>query len=220
MKITIYTEGQNKCPVNSSLKKKYKAEVKSEKNKIKREYMKKLENQGRLLPGTPMTSFVETTNLNCIIIHTDGSCNPKDKTGGWSFICNEYEEYSGAENTTNNRMELTAVLKALEYVKRENLQEVIIVSDSQYVIKGCLDWVYVWFKGGKLNKLDLKNPELWGRVYTLIKELKNIDFRWTKGHVGNEMNEKVDKLANKGRKELNNASRLQQNESSEVLNKV
>lgn len=164
-----------------------------------------------------LQSFNDFSNEN--VIYTDGSCD-KHKIGGWSFTYKDYSEYGSLRSTTNNQMELLAVIKALEYSYSLN-HDIIIVSDSQYCIKGSSIWMYSWFKNGKLNKLDLKNVDLWKQVYKLVKESKNkIQFAWIKGHAGNEMNEKVDKLANKGRIELSNDSRLKQNAFSEVINEV
>jgi len=125
-----------------------------------------------------------------IEIYTDGSCLKNPGVGGWGIIIlNKIPTYiSGGEKyTTNNRMELEAVIKALEFTSGE----VIIYSDSNYVIKGITEWIYSW---KKKNWKNIKNIEYWKRLDEQVQNRK-ITWRWVKAHNGNFYNEEVDKLA-------------------------
>jgi len=116
-------------------------------------------------------------------IWTDGAYKPTTDQGGWAFICeNGYRDFNGVKNTTNNRMEMTAVIEALKYFNSLKLESGTIYSDSQYVIN-------TLNKGWKRSK----NLDLWKALDEQNKG--NIAFVWVKGHDDNEMNNKVDKLA-------------------------
>lgn len=137
-------------------------------------------------------------------IYTDGSSNVQTRKGGWGFILVQkvedllFEiEYSGAEiNTTNNRMELTAVIKALEYANKNITKEktITIYSDSQYVVKGITEWIHSWketaYKGGKMPNIDL-----WKKLDTLNIHAGKIKWKWVKAHNGDKYNEIADKLS-------------------------
>lgn len=131
-------------------------------------------------------------------IWTDGSCLGNPGPGGWAFIATngqETAERSGGEpNTTNNRMELTAVIRALNAARHH--KELEIHTDSQYVKNGMQVWLARWKNNnwkGASNK-PVKNKELWQQLDTISQD-KKIHWVWVKGHAGNAMNERVDELA-------------------------
>ena len=133
-----------------------------------------------------------------ITIYTDGSClnNPGD--GGWAAIINinnDVKKISGSvKDTTNNKMELMAPIKALQEIKEK--QPIEIYTDSQYVRMGITDWVHKWIKNNwqTSKKEPVKNKELWIQLYDLNK-LHEIKWIWVKAHAGNILNEEVDLLA-------------------------
>ena len=135
-----------------------------------------------------------------IKIYTDGSClnNPGD--GGWAAIINingEVKKISGSvKDTTNNKMELMAPIKALLEVEKNQLIE--IYTDSQYVRLGITDWIHKWIKNNwqTSKKEPVKNKELWVQLYELTNSYK-IKWIWVKAHAGNILNEEVDFLAKK-----------------------
>ena len=132
-------------------------------------------------------------------IYTDGSCKKNPGPGGWCAILvyNGIEKVicGGEAETTNNRMELTAVIKALEAL--HEACEVELVSDSQYVINGLTKgWAASWKKNGwrKSDKSPALNPDLWDRLLEL-SSVHRIKCAWTKGHAGHEYNERCDSIA-------------------------
>lgn len=134
-----------------------------------------------------------------IEIFTDGACSGNPGAGGWGAIlrCGEVEkELSGGDiDTTNNRMELTAVIEALKALKREC--EITIYTDSRYVMDGVLSWLPNWKSNGwrtANKKSPVKNIELWQELDKLLSEHR-IKWVWVKGHNGHVENERVDKLA-------------------------
>ena len=148
-------------------------------------------------PAAPTTITTEQTPK--VTIYTDGSCSGNPGPGGWGAIleCNGHSrEFSGGEDeTTNNRMELTAVIKALENLKRPC--EVDLYSDSKYVIDA-LDkgWVYNWEKNNwvKKDKKPALNADLWQQLLVLIRR-HVVHFHWVKGHADNPKNNRCDQLA-------------------------
>ena len=134
-----------------------------------------------------------------ITIYTDGACSGNPGPGGWGAILqwNDHEkELSGGEDeTTNNRMEMMAVIKGLEALKQDRAA-VTLYTDSKYVMQGATEWLEGWkargWKGA--NKKPVKNQDLWERIDSLIQQ-HSVEFIWVKGHAGHEMNERVDKLA-------------------------
>ena len=133
-----------------------------------------------------------------INIYTDGACSGNPGIGGWGVVIldngKEILLNGGEQNTTNNKMELTAAIKALEYfVQREDL---IIHTDSKYVKDGIESWIINWKKNGwkTTAKKPVKNKEMWIALDDLIKK-HNIIWEWVKGHAGNKHNEKADYLA-------------------------
>jgi ribonuclease HI len=134
-------------------------------------------------------------------IYTDGACKGNPGPGGWGallrFGTEEKELFGGEPGTTNNRMELTAVIEALTALTRPC--EVVIHTDSQYVQKGITEWIHGWkAKGWKTaSKEPVKNADLWRRLDALAAK-HDVDWRWVKGHAGHEGNERADQLANRG----------------------
>ena len=134
-----------------------------------------------------------------IKIYTDGACSGNPGPGGWgAVLCwNDHEkEISGGEgDTTNNRMEMMAVIKALEALKHDKTP-VTIYTDSKYVLQGATEWLEGWKARGwkSASKKPVKNQDLWEQIDSLINQY-SVSFVWVKGHNGHEMNERVDKLA-------------------------
>lgn len=137
--------------------------------------------------------------MSIVEIYTDGACRGNPGPGGWGALLSigEHEkELSGAETlTTNNRMELTAVIRALEALKRPS--EVRIFTDSEYVRRGITEWMKSWKARGwkTADRKPVKNQDLWERLDALAADHK-IEWRWVKGHSGVPGNERVDQLAN------------------------
>jgi ribonuclease HI len=134
-----------------------------------------------------------------VTIYTDGACSGNPGPGGWGTILvykGQEKELSGGEaSTTNNRMELQAVIAGLEALREPC--EVTVYSDSKYVVDAVnLGWAKSWRKNGWMrNKNDkAKNPELWERLLSLLNE-HSVTFVWVKGHAENEYNNRCDKLA-------------------------
>tara|TARA_B100000780_G_C20674482_1_gene268433 strand:- start:46 stop:471 length:426 start_codon:yes stop_codon:yes gene_type:complete len=133
-----------------------------------------------------------------IKIYTDGSCLNNPGNGGWAAIIkinNEMKKICGSvKETTNNKMELMAPIKALQEIKEQ--QPIEIYTDSQYVRLGITDWIHKWIKNNWLTskKKPVKNKELWLELYELNKSHK-IKWIWIKAHAGNILNEEVDMLA-------------------------
>ena len=125
-----------------------------------------------------------------IVIYTDGGCSGNPGPGGWAFVVSEngeIREYrsGGDQSTTNNKMELTAVINALEYAKANGERDVVILTDSQYVKNGITVWIHSWKKNGwrTSSKAPVKNVEYWVTLDKLNDEL-NVDWQWVKGHAG------------------------------------
>jgi ribonuclease HI len=140
-----------------------------------------------------------------VIIYTDGGCRGNPGPGGWGvlMIYNEIEKelYGGENDTTNNRMELTAAIKALDALKRPC--QVVLYTDSKYVKDGVTSWIHNWRKRGwkTANKQAVKNADLWKELDAIANK-HQVDWRWVKGHDGNPGNERADTLANRGIDEL------------------
>ena len=135
-----------------------------------------------------------------IKIYTDGSCLENPGNGGWAAIIHDngdINKISGSEkNTTNNRMELMAPIKALKKINTN--KEIHVFTDSQYVKLGITEWINTWIENDWKNskKEVVKNKDLWIELYNLNKSL-NIKWNWVKAHAGNPLNEEVDLLAKK-----------------------
>lgn len=133
-----------------------------------------------------------------IVIYTDGACSGNPGPGGWGALLkwNGHEkELSGGEaETTNNRMEMMAVIKALEAIKKSST--VTIYTDSKYVLQGATEWLEGWKARGwkSASKKPVKNQDLWEQIDSQVQR-HSVTFIWVKGHAGDENNERVDKLA-------------------------
>ena len=143
--------------------------------------------------------------MNLIEIFTDGACRGNPGKGGWGAIIRsdgkEEAIYGGQNETTNNIMELTAAIKALEYLPENS--SVVLTTDSKYVMQGITEWIENWKSRGwkTANKKPVLNQGLWQRLDTLTN-LHTIKWQWVKGHSGHRENEMADQLANKGIDEL------------------
>ena len=133
-----------------------------------------------------------------INIYTDGACSGNPGIGGWGVVIlvNKQEILlnGGDQFTTNNKMELIAAIKALEYF--ETKKDLTIYTDSKYVMDGIESWIINWKKNGwkTSTKKIVKNKELWIQLDNLINK-HNVNWKWVKGHAGLEFNEKADELA-------------------------
>jgi ribonuclease HI len=138
-------------------------------------------------------------------IFTDGACKGNPGPGGWGAILRygdrERELYGGEPHTTNNRMELTAVIRALEALTRR--VPVVVHTDSQYVQKGISEWIRAWKARGwkTADRKPVSNVDLWQRLDTLAAQ-HEVEWRWVRGHAGHPENERADALANRGVAEL------------------
>jgi ribonuclease HI len=134
-------------------------------------------------------------------IYSDGACRGNPGPGGWGAILRfngvEKELFGGEAATTNNKMELTAVIRALEALKQPS--KVRVYTDSQYVQKGIKEWIHGWKRNGwkTAAKEPVKNKELWMELDEIRKK-HEIEWHWVKGHAGHPENERADALANKG----------------------
>jgi ribonuclease HI len=134
-------------------------------------------------------------------IYTDGACKGHPGPGGWGALLiagpHRKEMFGGEPNTTNNRMELKAVIEALSALKRPC--EVIVHTDSQYVQKGISEWINGWKARGwkTASKEPVKNVDLW-QALDAARSTHRIEWRWVKGHAGHDGNEHADALANRG----------------------
>ena len=136
-----------------------------------------------------------------VYAYTDGACRGNPGPGGWGvllkYLDKEKELWGGEAETTNNRMELTAAIQALESLTRPC--EVCLVTDSSYVAKGIAEWLPNWIKRGwkTTTKEPVKNIDLWQRLEAA--RLKHqVEWQWVKGHSGHVENERADRLANQG----------------------
>ena len=138
-------------------------------------------------------------------IYTDGACKGNPGIGGWGALLrygdHEKEICGGERLTTNNRMELTAVIRALESLSRPCV--IRLHADSQYVLKGISEWIHAWKQRDwrTADKKPVKNDDLWRQLDALVAH-HEIEWCWVKGHAGHEGNERADKLANQGIEEL------------------
>jgi ribonuclease HI len=144
--------------------------------------------------------------MRTVEIYADGACRGNPGPGGWAAVLmsegREKEIYGGERLTTNNRMELTAVIRALEALKKPGTSA-RIYTDSQYVIKGIEEWVASWKARGwrTADKKPVKNQELWERLDELAAR-HSLEWHWVRGHSGIAGNERVDALANRAIDEM------------------
>ena len=143
-----------------------------------------------------------------IEIWADGGCRGNPGPGGWGVLlragAHEKELWGGEPATTNNRMELTAVIRALEAMKRPVRAR--IHTDSQYVQKGISEWIHGWKRNGwkTSDKKPVKNADLWQELDALAAK-HQLEWLWVKGHAGDPGNERADALANRGIDEVQQA---------------
>lgn len=143
----------------------------------------------------------ELIKMNEVEIYTDGACRGNPGPGGWGVILiagkHRKELYGGEPETTNNRMELMAVIEALRALKRPC--HIILHTDSQYVKKGITEWIHDWKRRGwkTAAKKPVKNADLW-EILDEAQSRHEIEWRWVRGHAGHPENERADELANLG----------------------
>jgi ribonuclease HI len=136
-----------------------------------------------------------------VVVYTDGACKGNPGRGGWGVWMrsgvHEKELWGGEALTTNNRMELTAVIQALTALKRQS--RVVIYTDSEYVRNGITSWIHNWKARGwkTADRKPVKNIDLWQRLDEL-RATHTVDWRWVRGHAGDPGNERADALANRG----------------------
>jgi ribonuclease HI len=140
-------------------------------------------------------------NNEPVEVFTDGACRGNPGPGGWGVILRtkgkEKELWGGEAATTNNRMELTAVIRALEALTRPS--RISLYTDSQYVQKGISEWIHSWKRRGwkTADKNPVKNEDLWRRLDELAAG-HEVEWHWVRGHSGHPENERADELANRG----------------------
>ncbi len=136
-----------------------------------------------------------------VYLFTDGACKGNPGAGGWGVLLrygeHEKELFGGEAQTTNNRMELTAVLSGLKTLNRPC--DVVICTDSQYVKNGMESWIHNWKKNGwkTAGRQSVKNADLWQQLDEQVARHR-VRWQWVKGHAGHAENERADALANRG----------------------
>lgn len=154
--------------------------------------------------------------LGSVEIYTDGSCLDNPGPGGWGAVLkygqHELELSGGASDTTNNRMELMAVIEALKALKRT--MNVVLYTDSKYVQQGITEWIHNWKRNGwkNANRKPVKNVDLWKELEA-ISQKHEVTWKWVRGHVGNVGNERVDVIANAAANRQAELEACQQTES-------
>ena len=147
---------------------------------------------------------VDQGSTERVVIYTDGACSGNPGPGGWGVWLrygeHEREMFGSEAQTTNNRMELMAAIQALESLKRD--VSVLLHTDSSYVSKGITSWVHGWKKRGwkTADKKPVKNVDLWQRLDEVAARY-DVEWKWVRGHSGDEGNERADELARRGRDE-------------------
>jgi len=148
----------------------------------------------------PARESVPASN-RCVQIFTDGACRGNPGPGGWGALLrygeHEKELYGGEAHTTNNRMELMAVIQALEALTRQS--DIVLTVDSRYVQDGVERWMLRWKRNGWMTKqrTPVKNQDLWERLDRALAGHR-VQWRWVRGHSGHSENERADRLANQG----------------------
>ena len=138
-------------------------------------------------------------------IYSDGACKGNPGPGGWGVLLrygkHEKQLYGGERETTNNRMELMAVIEGLQRLKRSS--RVRVITDSQYVKNGITQWIHNWKRNGwkTAARQPVKNADLWQLLDREVAK-HQVEWQWVKGHAGHPENELADRLANKGIEEL------------------
>lgn len=139
--------------------------------------------------------------MSTITIYTDGGCSGNPGPGGWAFVALDENgsvlcsQSGGEAHTTNNRMELKAVISSLEAQDSLGFDRIVICTDSQYVKNGITDWIRSWKRNGWRNakKEPVKNKELWEELDGAVSRY-DVQFRWVKGHAGIKYNEMCDSM--------------------------
>jgi ribonuclease HI len=145
--------------------------------------------------------MVERTRDGAVVMYADGACKGNPGPGGWGVLLQvnggEKEMFGGEAQTTNNRMELTAVIEGLRSL--EDGAKVRVYTDSQYVQKGISEWIHSWKRRGWLtaDRKPVKNVDLWKALDEAARK-HDVEWHWVKGHAGHPENERADALANKG----------------------
>lgn len=143
--------------------------------------------------------------MKTVTIYTDGACSGNPGPGGWGALLQykgrELELCGGEPDTTNNRMELMAVIQGLAALKRRS--PVLLVTDSKYVMQGMQQWLAGWKKRGwkTAGNQPVKNQDLWQRLDELVQQ-HDVKWQWVAGHTGHPGNERADQLANQGVEEV------------------
>lgn len=170
-----------------------------------KDWKKRAENRAARQPAQAISSDFQ--------IYTDGACEPNPGRGGWGMVVFSrgraiHEDKGGEDFTTNNIMEMTAILKALEWIKDTMpVGDVVIYSDSQYCVNACNTWRFAWRARGWVKKArgcapqPVKNKELWIEIDKALSSVR-AKVVWIKGHAGNRGNELADKLSRQGRQSL------------------
>jgi ribonuclease HI len=143
--------------------------------------------------------------MDRVVVHTDGACRGNPGPGGWGAILasngHEKELYGAERDTTNNRMELMAAIRAIEALKRPC--DVTLTTDSEYLKKGITQWLEQWKRRGwkTADKKPVKNIDLWQRLEQAI-DSHQLHWKWIRGHSGHPENERADQLANRAIDEM------------------
>jgi len=139
-------------------------------------------------------------------IYTDGSCLGNPGPGGWALAGAGIKMSGGQDQTTNNVMEMTAVVKALETCLVRDILEIRLFTDSNYVKNGITSWIKNWKRNGWRTSAGapVKNKELWIEIDTLSQKMKCVEWKWVKAHNGHPQNELVDRLAREEAMEIKN----------------
>ncbi len=135
--------------------------------------------------------------METLHIYTDGGCDPNPGKGTWAWVCQETSDWDGAfePRTTNQRMELTAIIEAIKHHKKEKPGYFLnIFSDSQYCVKGLNEWIIGWkrYNWKNYKGKDVKNQDLWKELDTIAQD--HVTLEWVRGHNGNPFNERADEI--------------------------
>lgn len=142
-----------------------------------------------------------------MLVYTDGSCLGNPGPGGWAVLGPDFKLSGGQDNTTNNIMEMTAVVKALEECIKREIGSVTIFTDSNYVKNGITSWIKKWkLNGWKTSSgTAVKNKDLWVKIDQLSQEISNVEWKWVRAHNGQPQNELVDTMARQEATTIKNA---------------
>jgi ribonuclease HI len=140
-------------------------------------------------------------------VYTDGSCLGNPGAGGWAALIGDVQMSGGQDKTTNNIMEMTAVVKALEECLKQGILEIQLFTDSNYVKNGITSWIKNWKRNGWRTAAGtpVKNKELWIEIDTLQSKMTSVEWKWVKAHNGHPQNELVDTMAHREATEIKNS---------------